>query len=162
MAAQRAAMPNLATFEKRWEQRLYEQSLEQSVTIVPSPAESFGPGRRTALVDIRTAWKPGLELFPFSDWSRFRYLSFTTASATAERLTATLRIHDLEHNSEYEDRFNYQFEIPVEPITIRIPLTQIESAPADRMIDLSRIQAMIFFSSTDGDARFYIDNIRLD
>lgn len=162
ISAQRSAMPNLATFETRWEQRLYAGSLGRGLGIVTSPDNSFGPGQRTALVDIGSNRIPGLELFPFPDWRDFEYLSFTTGSATMEPQSGILRIHDFAHKNIYEDRFNYRFEVPVEPVTIRIPLTEIQSAPVGRKIDLGRVQAMIFFSNTDGEARIYIDNIRLE
>lgn len=162
ISAQHSASPRLATFESRWEQRLYAGSLESGMSIVPSPHEGFGPGRRTALLDIDTPRIAGLELIPFADWSGFQYFSFTVASATEKSQTATLRVFDSMHNSEYEDRFNLLFDAPVEPTTIRIPLAEIESAPASRKIDLRHIQAVIFLSTTGGERKIYVDNIRLE
>ncbi|MDH3748951.1 MAG: hypothetical protein OER97_12185, partial [Gammaproteobacteria bacterium] len=51
IAAQRSALPQLASFEARWEKRLYSGSLDRGLKIVPSPSAAFPSGERTALLD---------------------------------------------------------------------------------------------------------------
>jgi len=163
IAAQRSVFPRLADFETRWEQRLYAGSLVRGLKIVPSPGIAFHTGERTALLNLSRASVPGLKLFPYSDWSGFEELVFTVASASASPIEIILRIHDQEHNNEHDDRYNQRFVVPVEPLTIRIALSDIAARPAKRKLDLRNIDAIIIFvSSPTGNEKIYIDNIHLD
>lgn len=163
IAAQRSAFPQLADFEARWEKRLYSGSLNRGLRIVPSPNAAFQPGDRTALLDLGKPSVPGLEFFPYSDWTGFEKLLFTVVSASTAQVSVTLRIHDRQHNNEHNDRYNQLFVVPVDPLIVRIPLIEIAERPEKRELDLANIEAVIFFvSSPTGDERIYIDNIHLD
>ncbi len=86
----------------------------------------------------------GLRLLdPVADWSGYDRL--TIDFATAPPVPITLRIHDRDHNNEHEDRFNRRFDSG--SASVSIPLDQIRNAPTGRSMDLTRIEALTFFTS---------------
>jgi hypothetical protein len=61
-------------------------------------------------------------------------------------LPLATRVHDLAHNFQFDDRFNREFTLRAhERIEIAIPISEIEHAPASRLMDLSRIAGVVVF-----------------
>lgn len=163
IVAQRQSLPTLADFESRWERQLYEKSVRNGMTIVRAPSPELFQGGRTALLDLSRPSIPGLEFFPFPDWSSYSSISFDVQSASDKPIQVTLRIHDTSHNNEWNDRFGFVFEAGREARTIRLPLSEVQQTPSGRRLDLESVEGVIFFTSQPtGDERIYVDNIRLD
>jgi hypothetical protein len=61
-------------------------------------------------------------------------------------LPLAIRVNDLAHNFQFDDRFNRGFTLPAhERLEITIPISEIEHAPAGRRMDLSRIADLAIF-----------------
>ena len=55
-------------------------------------------------------------------------------------------MHDRAHNFQFRDRFNRDFTLRAhERLEIAIPITEIEHAPAGRLMDLSQIAGVVVF-----------------
>lgn len=163
MSAQRAALPVLAAFDSRWEKRLYAGSLSHGMKLIPTPQLADADAGRSALLNLGQRDIPGLELFPFGDWRSYESLVFDVKSAIDRDVSVGVRVHDVGHNNEWDDRFGYRFVATTEKARIVIPIAEIEKTPSGRRLNMAMIEAIIFFSSDPtGDERIYVDNIRLD
>ena len=72
-------------------------------------------------------------------------------------------MNDVEHNNEFDDRFNRRLNLEQGFRTIRIPIDQIRTGPKNRELDLSnidRIQLFVYKPSADFD--LWLGNFRLD
>ena len=109
----------------------------------------------------------GFSLFDFeSDWRSLSYFKFDVFNPGDHTVELNLRINDTHHNNQYRDRFNRVF--PLAPgasaITFAIDevLTLGEPPDEGRTMDMSNINRLVFFMTTDykGDS-LYLDNIRV-
>ena len=99
---------------------------------------------------------------PYPEWRGFGYFAVDIFSELPEERTIVLRIHDQQHNWQYEDRFNTAITVASGFNRIRIPLNEIRNAPAGREMDLSAIQSVVFFAVAPSESFvLYFDNIRL-
>jgi hypothetical protein len=90
---------------------------------------------------------PGLRLAFFPrDWRGWRELSITCVNPSATTLEVAVRIDDLWHNSAYQDRFNKTVLLAPGRNDVRILLTDVESAPVGRKLDLSRVGSVMVFA----------------
>jgi hypothetical protein len=61
-------------------------------------------------------------------------------------LPLVVRVHDRAHNLQFQDRFNLKFALHAhERLEVAIPIAEIEHAPGDQLINLSRIAGLIVF-----------------
>ena len=61
-------------------------------------------------------------------------------------LELSLRIHDVRHDQEYSDRFNWRITLPAQSReTIRVPLAAVRNAPRGRQMDLEHIAGLLLF-----------------
>lgn len=132
---------------------------------IESLPSDWSPTGETALrVDFTSERWPGVDFFePVSDWSRYRTLELDLVNPGDTALQLTLRIHDTGHDNQYSDRFNREFALaPRTRQVVRVPLADIESAPRDRSMDMTRIADLHLFRS-DGSAgeRMYVVRVRL-
>jgi VanZ family protein len=94
---------------------------------------------------------PGVTLSePQPDWRQYSRLMIDLTNPETRPLALTLRVHDFAHNNLAADRFNINLELPgSRRQTVIVPLEEIEMAPADRRMDLSRIAGLIIFGAGD-------------
>jgi len=110
---------------------------------------------------LRLALKPGeypglcLAFFP-RDWRGWRELSFTCVNPSATLLQVSVRIDDLWHNDEYQDRFNKTVLLTPGRNDVRILLADVESAPVGRKLDLGHVGSVMVFAVDLPDARSLI------
>jgi hypothetical protein len=107
---------------------------------------------------------PGLTIVePYPDWSLYENLIIEIYSENTRTFDLVLRVHDESHNNIYSDRYNKVLKIKTGKNGFHIPLRDIESAPADRKMDMGRISELVLFASKPAKALdFVLGEIRLE
>jgi VanZ family protein len=83
---------------------------------------------------------------PTPDWSEHHTLFVEVSNPNDSSLSLMLRIHDRQHNWEHRDRYNRRFELPAHARQIlRVPLSDVATAPHGRRMDLRQIQGIALF-----------------
>lgn len=156
--------PRLLTFDSIWESRfLTTRSAE--ITRVPEPvgfttAESHSVGKLTMFPGEYCGFRIAE---PCPDWSGHEYLRFDLLSEIDSTITLAVRIDDLYHNQEYEDRYNAGFEIKRGLNRVSIDLHDVRTAPSSREMNMTAIRYIYFFTyKPKEDLVLYVDNVRLE
>lgn len=106
----------------------------------------------------------GLVLTDFEpDWTRHSFLIIDVENPSPAPFRFEMHIRDRTGSAEWGDRFN--FEQNLESGTraqLRIPLKEIEYAPADRVMDLSQIAVIAIYSGAEGSDSIILHNIALE
>lgn len=133
-------------------------------------------------VDLKAGEYPCVTLnWPVSDWTEYETLAFditvpepssndrsvdgteNAETADASGIKLILKIEDSQHNGEYEDRFHRTLELPPGRHEIRVPLSEVATAPQSRMMrmdDIYRVQ--LFANHPRRPQTFYLDHVRLE
>ncbi len=123
-------------------------------------------GDKNRLFHIRfdTGIYPGITIIePVADWSAYRNLRFKVASGAKDDTNLILRIHDKNHDNNYQDRFNQKLVLHPGLNEIVIPLDQIKKGPVSRDLDLANIAGLILFlGKVERPQMLEISNIYLD
>lgn len=85
-------------------------------------------------------------------WQGYRSLTIELENLSNDAFNLTLRISDKRHersNQEYTDRFNGRLLIQPGKQTVQINLTDVETAPRNRKMDLDEIYLLKLFLSQD-------------
>ena len=98
------------------------------------------------------------------DWTRHGELVLDIDVAGSEPLRLIVRVTDDHHRYQPKDRFNRPFLLTAGKHTVRIPLADIEAAPAERKTDMTAIALLGVLSiDTRQDGRqFRVSGIRLE
>jgi hypothetical protein len=112
----------------------------------------------------RGRW-PGLSLEEVSpDWRSYSTLVIDLSNTADQAISILVRVDDRRPDPHFRDRYNQQFELaPLSRRVIRIPLTEIESAPTGSKFDLAHVQRIIL--SEDGSKPTYtfcLNSLRLE
>lgn len=152
---------DILTFERIWEPLTYTSDQDVHLEILKIDDDSSTKVGKLTLGSQPTY--PGLNLdHPRLDWSSFSTLHWELKSLNDTPFTMNLRIHDIDHNNEYEDRFNYRFEVKTGLNKYRLTLNDIKHAPRSREMDLTKIRNMKFFiTRPNKTTTVYIDNVKL-
>jgi len=121
-----------------------------------SPIEltwTIGFGARREIIDDALSVEfvaedfPGVALYePVPDWTGFKTLVIDVQNPAAELLKLSVRVHDLSHKFQYNDRYNGHFDLAAgERRTLRISLEDIRHAPRTRLMDMRRISDITLF-----------------
>lgn len=151
--------PVLADFESPLELRLVRTESAR-VDRVPAPAGWPETGR---VARIETRGRERFEGVWFRaprDWTGYDTLAFTIAAD--EPADVRLQIGDATRDFRYGDRFDRSLAIGTEPIAVRIPLADVEAAPRDGTLDVSRIENLILFMVNSPARVLYLDRLRLE
>ena len=150
--------PVLSDFETPFE--IDRWSEEKSLSVQEGIARY---GRHSLKVQLTTNTYSGAGLVHFpGNWAEFKNLYFSVFYPEEGQLELVCRIHDSEHNNEYTDRFNKRFVLEKGWNDIIISLTDIESAPADRLLNMSEIENFkLFVVRQEKDRIIYIDHVYL-
>jgi hypothetical protein len=99
-------------------------------------------------------------------WKPYQFLVLEMTNPAIDAFVLTLRISDKRHemsSQEFADRFNYSFKLEAGKQQIKIPLSKIESAPANRKMDLDEIYLLKLFLPKDDKLRtLYLSKIYLE
>jgi len=161
---QRNEFPLLASFERPRELNAWyphEATIKQS-------AEWTSIGSTSMRVNGLAGTKhPGANFQGLiSDWHQFTALELDAFNLGDKPLTLRFSIFDEQHHASGHapaDRFGGTAELPAGKVThIRIELADVKNAPAERVMDMSRIESLnLFVVRPDADFAFLVDNVRL-
>lgn len=143
--------PVLADFSQRYDRYfILQQSSEFSPLKMPDPW-ARAPDEQAMRVRMLNGPYPGMNFIePVPDWSGYTTLAVDLTNPTPMNLRLVLRVHDVEHNNQPEDRFSKRFELPAGTREIvRIRLQDIEAGPKTRQLDPHRIAGLIVFRADD-------------
>ena len=115
--------------------------------IVPSIAPTTSPCGRVLRVELGSTRYAGITIDePYPDWRTAHALVLDLRNPGEVDLSLVVRVHDRAHNYQFQDRFNREFTLRAhEQLELTIPITEIEHAPASRLMDLSQIAGIIVF-----------------
>jgi hypothetical protein len=89
---------------------------------------------------------PGIDIIePVQDWRQYSKLSFKVWSHNQNNVSLTFRVHDDQHNQEYNDRFNQSFVIQQGMNNISIGLADIKHAPETRVLNMGKVSGVQLF-----------------
>ena len=158
-----AIFPKLLTFDSVWETRfLTTRNAELNRVPAPdgfTPVEGQDVGELTMLPDTYC----GIRIAePRPDWSGFGYLCLDVYSELDSAIALMVRIDDIHHNQEYEDRYNGAFMITPGLNHVSVDLREVKHAPSSREMDITAIQYVYFFTyKPKQPLTLYIDNVEL-
>jgi len=124
-------------------------------------------GQASLVVPLETGKKyPGTTLRrSFGNWTGYSLLAFSIHNPDPEPLYLTVSIRDHEHNrrgGKYNDRFNQSFRIGQGWNDIRIPVPEIQNAPAERTMELDSLSEVVLFTTELDQPRvIHLDHVRL-
>lgn len=109
------------------------------------------PGESTLRVRFDAGPWPGVDFSePGPDWHEYRNLALDVTNPTDSELLVVLRVHDVHHNYQYADRFNRTLAVPPQTRSVlRVPIADIQSAPAGRPMDLTQIADFMLFRASE-------------
>jgi hypothetical protein len=108
---------------------------------------------------------PGLSFHePVPDWSAYRSLVLDVENPADQSLVLGVRVHDLKHNRQFNDRFNRRFDLAArQRKTLRISLADLQHGPRTRLMDLRQISDITLFrGEKTGSNLLRIHSIRLE
>jgi hypothetical protein len=136
------------------------------IEVVPLPTDGTGASEQKALrIRFLPGRWPGIEFTePPPDWRGFDTLVFDVLNSEPEELAFVVRIDDEMHNGRFADRYNHEFHVPAGTRTlVKIPLSEIESAPRTRRFDLAEVHRIVVFRSATSTAEtMYLVGVRLE
>lgn len=146
-AARASQYPTLMQFASARDLYFIEQrGCEITLTESPAGSDESVPAQALRIRFLGDDW-PGIFHFePSPDWRPFSQLRIDVTNPGEAELVLGLRIDDRGHGLEFEDRFNAEF--PLAAATrqvISVPLADIQSGPAGRQLDLSRVGGIALF-----------------
>lgn len=150
--------PVLSDFETPFE--IDRWSDEDSLSVHKGIARH---GKHSLKVQLTTNTYSGIGLIHFpGNWAEFNNLNISVFFPGDGQLELVCRIHDSEHNNEYTDRYNKRFVIKKGWNDLVISITDIERAPADRLLNMSEIENLkLFVVRQEKDRIIYIDHVYL-
>ncbi len=139
-------------------------------------------GRTAEVVDMPTPWAqrggeralwlawdaqdaPAVQnLEPNGDWRGYSVVALDLTNSSASELQLTLRIFDATHDGSPEDRLNLPLVIAPRTRTVmRVAMSAVESAPAGRPMDLSRVaNVMLFGRKGEVPGELYLSRLWLE
>lgn len=143
--------PVLADFSQRYDRYfIFQQSSEFSPVTMPA-AWARAKDESAMRVRLLEGPYPGMNFIePLPDWSAYSTLAVDLTNPTPMNLQLILRVHDVAHNNQPDDRFGKRFELPPGTRQIwRIPLQDIATGPKSRRLDLHRVAGLIIFRAED-------------
>ncbi len=127
-----AAFPVVFDFGAPWQERFLKAT---GCEVLPNGRLVF-----------RTGEYPGIIIEePFPDWTGWKQLTFRVSSSLPRPVSLVVRIDDIRHNNQYEDRFNQSFTIEPGVNAISIPVADIGEAPRSRKFDLAHVRRILLF-----------------
>ena len=164
-----------SSWESSWERRLLTLQSAELIAVPPPagwPADARGArvGKLTFSPEAATAAEfTGYSGFfidePYPDWRGYRVLSFLVFSELSEAVPLSLRIEDVQHqtNNTAPDRFNLEIVARPGLQEIRVPLEAVARAPATRRMDMSAVRIVHLFVIQPKVAfSVYVDAFRLE
>jgi hypothetical protein len=121
-------------------------------------------GNNSLKAELLTVKYSGFSISYFpTDWQGYSTIKFNLYLPTADSLRLTCRIHDVEHNNQFNDRFNKSFYIKQGWNEITFDLQDVIKAPENRKMDITNIKTFAVFAiSLKQRKTIYFDFLRLE
>jgi VanZ family protein len=163
--AREQRFPVLADFSQQFDSYFFAQNRVKIELRPMAPQWSTSKDETTLYVQFATEPYPGIAIFePAADWRGYSTLALDLTNPTAAQLRLVLRVNDAGHHNGYADRFNKVVRIsPQTRSVVRVPLAEIEAAPATRRMDLSTIANVALFRAEPQDGtQMYVSRLWLE
>ena len=99
--------------------------------------------------------------FP-NNWQSYRDFHFSVYNPDADTLRMECRVHDKWHNHNFSDRFNLTILVRNGWNDFTIPISDIESAPKERKMDLEEVEGFVIFTvQSPRNRTIFIDHLYL-
>ncbi len=101
---------------------------------------------------------------PGSQWTQYTNLALHIFNPNKETVDLAIRIHDAQHDNNYEDRFNTTFNISPGLNELLIPIEKILSLGGNskkRLMDMQNIKELQLFSNSKKSFTLYVKGIEL-
>jgi len=145
-------LPELVSFDARFGNLFYYGQNAEVRTVRRSVSRSFA-----AEVSLGDGPWPGIvfhDLWP--NWEPYSTLVIEIENPELESFPINIRVHDRVHtlgDQAYDDRFDMTDTLHSGHYTLEIPLEQIRNAPEARQMDLSQIDGIVVFCSSNNAGR---------
>ncbi len=140
------AFPHICDFGSLWSDQFIKLQ-NATLTEISPPAGWPGPDQsQVSRLCLGESEYPGLtveEQYP--DWSSYKTFCVDLFSDSQDTVLLGLRIDDIHHNYEYNDRFTDRLVVAPGMNAIRIPLVKVRQAPVGRETDMKAIRRIILF-----------------
>lgn len=158
------SFPVIFNFDSAWESYFY-RTKGALITVVDRPEE--WPGLDNDMVGqiiYDVVPYPTFSMKePCRDWSKYKSLNFEIFSMNDTTIELAIRIDDVHHNNDFNDRFNTKCLVDSGFNEFQISLNHISQSPANRELDISSITAIMYFLvEPQSRCTIYIDNIGLE
>ncbi len=150
--------PVLSSFETRFEsKRWIGGEIDHELSRI---------GSASLRVELRPQRYSGTTFWrSFGNWEGYEVFSLSIHNPEPDPLDMTISISDREHSVKrggFHDRFNRELTLEKGWNDIRIQVSEIENAPAQRSMDLSRLSYVVIFAMDLSEPRtIYLDDVRL-
>lgn len=161
----RTQFPVINDFESSYE-------LQQVVRIGSTATRAQSPHNVTSgdfslAVNLSTDKYSGVKwIGRFGDWSRYEFLVMDVYNASDEPFNVTLKIADLQHDmgeNLITDRFNRSLALTPGNNKLRVTLTEVRGAPANRSMHMGEVSCLELFSNNLKKSQtIYIDHVHLE
>ena len=103
-----------------------------------------------------------LDFFP-RDRRPYRRLVIACDNPSSSPLALNIRIDDMRHSNEHDDRFNATFSLAPGANEITVPLERVRTAPRGRRMDMARLRTVMIFAHRLAEPReLVLQSIRLE
>jgi hypothetical protein len=138
--------PRICDFGSLWSEHFIKLQ-NATLTGVSPPVGWPGPDQsQVSRLCLGESEYPGLTMEePYPDWSSYKTFCVDLFSDRRDTVFLGLRIDDIHHNYEYNDRFTGSVVVAPGMNPIRIPLEKVRKAPEGRETDMKAIRRIILF-----------------
>jgi len=152
--------PLISSFESCLE----TQRWKANDAFIARSKEHASHGSYSLRTELSPGIYPGISLnYLQEDWRGYGTFSCDVFNPGEKPLRIVVRINDMNHNQEYDDRFNRAFILNPSSNTVVIDLKEVMGAPKGRRMDMGNIVNICIFSYNLDELRtLYFDNFRLD
>ena len=158
------AFPVVFDLKNEWSSSFIEIKNAVVKTSIDQQVSTVNNLKRFAFVQFKHGIYPGVSMIePYPDWSLFEALTLEIYSEQAVEFDLVVRVHDKKHNHAYSDRFNKRLVVKAGENHFRIPLHDIEDAPKEREMDMTRVSELVLFAEQPVvPISFYLGVMRLE
>jgi len=139
--------PQICNFVSCWSDQFIKLQDATLTRVSPPVGWSDLSQSQVACLCLGESEYPGVTIEePYPDWSSYKTLCIDAFSNSLDTLRFGLRIDDIHHNYNENDRFTCQLILVAGLNSIRIPLEKVKRAPRGRETDMKAIQRVILFA----------------
>lgn len=155
-------LPELVSFDATFGDMFFHVQNAEILRVRRSVGNAF-----SAEVSLDDGPWPGIifhDLWP--NWEPYSTLVVELENPGTESLPLNIRVHDRTHRNgdqPYDDRFNLSVDLAPGFQSIRIALTDLQSAPTGRQMDMTEIDGLVVFATQqEAGRKFVLHVVRLE